>query len=527
MTRNAGVILLGSAFALACSSSASTSGGVAAPSSTQTQPQTQTQAPTAERLVEEGDIVWLHDPILYVLNQSRGLSIVGLGNPAAPLLIGRVALPGKPVELYLRNGFVLALNSNSTSSASGALESRLSIVDVRQPAQPTVVATVSLLGTTTNSRLVGDVLYTACDSGTSIQSVNLADPSNPRLVDTLSLPPGSNGNHVLATSTVFYVATEFWSSTGTGECAGGSNTGGSNTNDGCTIVQAVDISSPTGLLRRGASYAMTGMLKDRWGLDWDDGVLRVLVARGRWWTSGQGASADLRTFRASTADQLDPLAWMPLATERFENVMAVRFDGPRAYVVTYRQTDPLFTIDISNPASPFVAGHLQTPGWLDFIIPRGGRLLGVGRDQDTQGVWRLQASLYDVTNLASPRLMTRTFFGDNYTQLPDQADNLAKVVRVIDDLGVLLVPYNAKSVGYGSSSADGNVALLSFANDTLAPLGAVASVEPIRRAVPLPPAHLAAVTENLVGVIQIAPDLAVTGVVDLNQAPTSGAGGLP
>ena len=518
MTRNAGVILLGSAFALGCSNGASTSGGAAA--STPTQPQT--QAPTAERLVEEGDIVWLDDPTLYVLNQTRGVSVVGLGNPAAPVLIGRAALPGKPVELYLHGGFVIALTSNLTNTASGALESRLSIVDVRQPAQPAVVASVALLGTTTNSRLVGDVLYTACDSGTSIQSVNLADPSSPRLVDTLSLPPGSNGNHVHATSTVFYVATESWSSAGTGECSGGSNT-----NDGCTIVQAVDISSPTGLLRRGASYAMTGMLKDRWGLDWNDGVLRVLVARGRWWTSGQGASADLRTFRASTADQLDPLAWMPLATERFENVMAVRFDGPHAYVVTFRQTDPLFTIDISNPASPFVAGHLQTPGWLDFIIPRGGRLLGVGRDQDAQGVWRLQASLYDVMNLASPRLMTRTFFGDNYTQLPDQSDNLAKVVRVIDGLGVLLVPFNAKSVGYGSTAADGNVALISFANDALAPLGAVASVEPIRRAVPLPPAHLAAVTENAVGVIQIAPNLAVTGVVDLNQAPASGGGGLP
>ena len=61
---------------------------------------------------------------------------------------------------------------------------------------------------------------------------------------------------------------------------------------------------------------------------------------------------------------------------------------------------------------------------------------------------------------------------------------------MIDGLGVLLVPYNAKSVGYGSSASDGNVALISFANDTLSPLGRVASVEPIRRAVPLPPVHV-------------------------------------
>ena len=172
--------------------------GESAATPSQTAP-TQTQAPTAERLVEEGDIVWLDDPILYVLNQTRGLSVVGLGNPAAPLLIGRAALQGKPVELYLRDGFVLALTSDLTNATSRALESRLSIVDVRRPEQPTVVATVPLLGTTTNSRLVGEVLYTACDSGTAIQSVNLADPLSPRLVDTLSLPPGSHGNHVHAT----------------------------------------------------------------------------------------------------------------------------------------------------------------------------------------------------------------------------------------------------------------------------------------------------------------------------------------
>jgi hypothetical protein len=517
MTRRSGLVLLLGAFALGCSSSDSMNEGASAPG--QTIP-SQTQAPTAERLVEEGDIVWLDDPILYVLNQTRGLSVVGLGNPAAPWLIGRVALQGTPVELYLHGGFILALTSGLSNSANRALESRLSVVDVRQPEQPIVVATVPLLGTTTNSRLVGDVLYTACDSGTAIQSVSLAEPWSPRLVDTLSLPGGSHGNHVHATSTTFYVATEFWSSVGTGECAG------SNANDGCTIVQAVDISSPVGLLRRGASYAMTGMLKDRWGLDWSNGVLRVLVARGQWWTSGQNASADLRTFRAGTPAELEPLGWMPLATERFENVMAVRFDGPQAYIVTYRQTDPLFTIDISNPAKPFVAGHLQTPGWLDFIIPRGGRLLGVGRDQDGSGTWRLQASLYDVTNLASPRLMARTFFGNNYVELPDQADNLAKVVRVLDTLGVLFVPYNDKSVGY-SASADGNVELISFANDTLAPLGRVASVEPIRRAVPLPPAHLAAVTENAVGVIQLTPALAVTGFVDLNASLAGAAGGSP
>jgi hypothetical protein len=499
-----GIVLLGG-LGLGCSSSNTSAG-----------PSNSSTPPALDRLIEEGDIVWLDDPTLYVLNATRGLSVVGLGNPAAPLLIGRVAMTGTPVELYLHNGYILALHSGLTSSSS---TSRLSIVDVRRPEAPTLVGTVGLSGQTTDSRLVGDVLYVASDSGMVIESVNVADPRSPRLVDRLSLPLGSYGSHVLATETVFYVATESYSGTAMGECASGSYD-----NEGCTTIFAVDISSPVGALRLGASYAMAGMLKDRWGLDAFDGVLRVLVARGGWWTSTGSLSATLRTFRSSSASQLDPLASLSLDTVRLEKVMAVRFDGPKAYVVTFRQTDPLFTIDISNPASPRVAGGLQTPGWLDFIIPRGNRLLGIGREQDTQaGGWRLQASLYDVTNLAAPTLTARIPFGDGYSTLPDQADNLAKVVRVIDELGVLLVPYNSTSVGYSQDTAGGQVEIISFANNTLTTQGRIASTQPIVRAVPLPPVYFAAVTESAVGVIQISPEPAVTGVVDLNQAVTSPA----
>jgi hypothetical protein len=471
-----------------------------------------------ERLVEEGDIVWLDDPTLYVLNQTRGLSVVGLGNPSAPLLLGRVALSGTPLELYLHNGHILALTTGVWNSTAGVAASLVSVVDVRTPEKPVLRSTVYLEGQTTNTRMVGDILYTAADSGKVIQSVDVSNPAAARVVDRLPVPLGNYGSDVLATPTVFYIATEDWGGKEIGECA--ASTYG---NEGCTTVIAVDISSPLGALRRGASYSMSGMLKDRWGLDFYDGVLRVLLARGGWWTTSGNLTASLRTFTARTANELEPLANLSLATERLEKVMAVRFDGPRAYIVTFRQTDPLFTIDLGNPANPKIGGYLQSPGWLDFIIPRGDRLLGVGRDRDAMSsAWRLQASLYDVSTLASPRLMARTMFGDSYSNLPDQSDNYAKVVRVVDALGIMLVPYNGSSAGYSSSNTnDGHIEVISFANDTLGSYGQIGSTEPIVRAVPLPPSHVAAVTESAVGVIQIVPSLAVAGAVDLNQAPVT------
>ncbi len=485
---------------------------------------------TLDRLIEEGDIVWLEDSILYILNKTRGLSLVGLADPGAPVLEGQLAL-GRvtPIELYLHNGFIAAL----TSDPSGASQSLLSVIDVRTLKQPTLTGTVALEGTVSTSRMVGDVLYTASDKGRFIQSVSLVDPAAPRLVDKLSLPLGNQGSHVHATPTTFYVATETYRDANSmGECATTSHDA-----DGCTIIMAVDISSPVGALRLGASYAMIGLVQDRWGIDAHDGFLRVVAARKGWWTSGGNVNASLRTFRSANAYQLEPLAWLAIQYQRAERVMAVRFDGPRAYVVTFQQTDPLFTIDISDPYKPVMAGRLETPGWLDFIIPRGDRLLGVGRDRETTGgSWRLQASLYDVRSLAKPTLLGRTLFGSNYASLPDQADNYAKVVRVVDQLGVLLVPYNDGSVGYGSS-ASGSLEVLSFATDTLVTLGQVQSLEPIQRAVPLPPSHVAAVTESAVGIIRISPNLVAYRSLSLNQtlpqrldagrADTASRDGLP
>jgi hypothetical protein len=99
-------------------------------------------------------------------------------------------------------------------------------------------------------------------------------------------------------------------------------------------------------------------------------------------------------------------------------------------------------------------------------LPYDG-VLCTARDQDAQtSGWRLQASLYDVSNGASPTLLSRIPFGDRYSSLPDQSDNLAKVVRAIDELGILLVPYNNTSAGY-SQTAPGQLEILSFTNSTL------------------------------------------------------------
>ena len=95
-----------------------------------------------------------------------------------------------------------------------------------------------------------------------------------------------------------------------------------------------------------------------------------------------------------------------------EQVYAVRFAGNRAYVVTFRRIDPLYVLDLSDPADPRTVGALETAGFSDYLFPLPNNLLlGVGKDADARGVAAgVKVALYDVANAAAPReLASRTF----------------------------------------------------------------------------------------------------------------------
>jgi uncharacterized secreted protein with C-terminal beta-propeller domain len=92
-----------------------------------------------------------------------------------------------------------------------------------------------------------------------------------------------------------------------------------------------------------------------------------------------------------------------------ETIRAVRFAGPVGYVVTFRQTDPLYTLDLSDPARPALAGELKLPGYSAYLHPLGdGLLLGVGQDASADGTARgVLVSLFDVADPRHARLVDR------------------------------------------------------------------------------------------------------------------------
>ncbi len=149
-----------------------------------------------------------------------------------------------------------------------------------------------------------------------------------------------------------------------------------------------------------------------------NGDLRVLTFTGSFgWFGLQDAQtvapspAKLTVLRERSSDQtLQAVATLPNAArpahigKSGEQVYAVRFLGDRAYVVTFRRTDPLYVLDFSNPTDPKTVGELEVAGFSDYLFPLPNNLLlGVGRDANSNGlVTGLKVALFDVTNPAAP-----------------------------------------------------------------------------------------------------------------------------
>lgn len=100
-----------------------------------------------------------------------------------------------------------------------------------------------------------------------------------------------------------------------------------------------------------------------------------------------------------------------------ESLFAVRFAGPRAYLVTFLRTDPFYVVDLSDPADPFLAGELELPGFSEYLHPFGtGLVLGVGHEAtDTGQTLGVKVGLFDVSDPATPKVVGSQIIGKRGT----------------------------------------------------------------------------------------------------------------
>lgn len=150
-----------------------------------------------------------------------------------------------------------------------------------------------------------------------------------------------------------------------------------------------------------ASGEVPGTLLNQFAMSEHEGVLRVATTEHRWDARRSTSSVHLL---APQGGQLTELAVVE-GLGAGERIYAVRFMGPTAYVVTFREIDPLYVLDLSDPRAPVLQGELKIPGYSAYLHPVGdGLLLGVGQDADERG-WALgtQLSLFDVSEPSDPQ----------------------------------------------------------------------------------------------------------------------------
>ncbi|HEY5145091.1 MAG TPA: beta-propeller domain-containing protein [Solirubrobacteraceae bacterium] len=171
-----------------------------------------------------------------------------------------------------------------------------------------------------------------------------------------------------------------------------------------TEIHRFDTSDP-GRTTYAASGSVSGFVLNQYALSEYGGVLRVASTEDPLWMGGaqtqpsQSAITVLRQQGRALA-QVGRVGGLGTG----ERIYAVRFIGPQAYLVTFRQIDPLYTLDLSDPANPKVAGRLDLTGYSAYLHPVGdGLLLGVGQDATAEGRRQgAQVSLFDVSDPAHP-----------------------------------------------------------------------------------------------------------------------------
>lgn len=180
-----------------------------------------------------------------------------------------------------------------------------------------------------------------------------------------------------------------------------------------TRIHVLDVSRPNVTSYR-ATGTVDGYLLNQFSLDEHDGVLRVATTRQENRPVPTDVVMDEPPLRPGTDSAVTTMRVSGRTLEKLgevtglgqdERIYSVRFMGERAYVVTFRQTDPLYAIDLSDPSNPRETGELKINGYSAYLHPVDEtHIIGVGQDAtDTGRRLGTQVSLFDVSDPASPK----------------------------------------------------------------------------------------------------------------------------
>ncbi len=298
------------------------------------------------------------------------------------------------------------------------------------------------------TKLCGDLYRTALEDGkafTTVVSFSLDDDKTPPTTATLESRPGA----VFASADALYLSV-----THARANAGGRWYSFSASADEMSEIHKFKIGEKPSDTAYVGSGIVPGHVLNQFAMDEWAGYLRVATTKGR--VPDPKAESVISILRESDDHNLVRVGAVDHIAPK-EDIRAVRFDGDRGYVVTFKKTDPLFVVDLYDPTAPSILGELKIPGfstYLHRVDPT--HLLSIGFDADDHGSFAyfdgIILQLFDVKDATHPQLLHKEHIGTRGSSSEAATNHLA--FNYFADRHLLAIPMTICDGGGNGSFGD-------------------------------------------------------------------------
>ena len=425
--------------------------------------------------VDEADSVKTDGKYLYVIaNNTVYVMNAGSTNPAEAKVLAKISSDGTYLSgIYLSQdgnklavlGTKYATYTEPTKDPSlimppywGSGSTFVQVYDLTNKASPALTRNFTISGSYFNSRMIGNYIYTiitenvytengkanlpvvysgaeasnvqptkifyadSADSSytyTTVIGLNLMDNSAPS--KTSIMMGGASDMFVSANN--IYVTYQAWTP-----------------NSQNTNIYRISVNQ--GDLKIETKGSVPGSAINKYAMDEFNGYFRIATTQ---WMQDNATTADGAIFKVgrtlNSIYVLKPDLTVTGKLERFkmdESIYSVRFIGNKCYIVTFKQIDPFFVIDMSNPAAPKVAGELKIPGYSSYLHPYDeNHIIGIGMENNT-----VKLSLFDVTNVNAPKETAKYIVQSQWSDSPIAYDPHAFLFDAQRQLLVIPVSVN-------------------------------------------------------------------------------------
>ena len=391
-----------------------------------------------EQGVEEGDVIKTDGKFLYVANQGdKRVSIVDAMSSELTVL-SQIEIDDNHslTEIYLSGDKLIITGgyyenekyyTDDTAITYGCYkpfnsDTFVKVYDISDRNNPELITEYSQQGGYKNSRMIGDKLYCISTYYVNVYNNNYRNYCIPETTvngvcdkisaDCISVIEESNSSSYAVITTLDINEKEPESEAVLGDCeelyasAKGlflSETDYENSQEYTKIYRFEYTDTGVDYKCMGK---VPGYINDQFSMSYDGEYFRIATTQNNVTIFGDAVtmSVDDRANNLYMLNNNMQVVGSLQNLAKGETIQSARFIGDMAYVVTFRQTDPLFVIDLSDPTSPTVLGELKITGFSEYLHPISDTvLLGVGQDGTEDGTnGDCKVSLFDISDPLNP-----------------------------------------------------------------------------------------------------------------------------